>query len=170
MASLEAGSMEELASGVNIFPSEARMKLIRRESVTDNPLTRDVIYTQRFILHDEDKREDFLRNVHDYIGKMLNDEKFGIVFFKARVFSNKHINDKDALPADDKPVVDYRLDFHTFAEENLTDTKVRTIKEEFLPRLLLSSTGDSKPLAKLKSTDIITHEDTSLRKPRYPYV
>ena len=167
MADFKASEME-LVSGGDIDPDDpeaVKRELRRRETVKGNTLCIDIIYMQRFILLQESKEEEFVAKLSGkdgYTHKMLNDEKFGIVFFKARVFSNKRVKHRIG---DSRQGVEYIMHFHAFAEEYLTDEKVHMIKVEFLPPLLTSSDGE--PLAELLSTELNIHEDTKTRKPVY---
>ena len=160
----EAHEIEiELASSSGMNPEA---EILRRETVEENPLSIDVIYLQRFTLLQRNKASEFKQSVLKYVNSLLNDEKFGIVFFKARIFSNREVNPEDSLRVGDNPSeVEYLLHFHAFAEEYLTDEKVRMIKFNFLPQLLKDSNGE--PLAKLTATELIIHEDTDFRSPVY---
>ena len=160
------GSREELTVEIEPADPEAvRRELRRRETLTGNPLALDIIYSQRFTLHKESGKKEFKENILLYADRMLNDQDFGIVFFKARVFSNTNVKRETAIRFGDDPGKEYVLHFHAFAEDFLTDAKVQQIEEVFLPILLTGANGEQ--LAKLESTDLIIHKDTSLRKPVY---
>ena len=153
----------EMAGSSEIHP-EAELR--RRDTVKNNQLSIDIIYLQRFKLLQNSKASEFKQSVLKYVNSLLNDEQFGIVFFKARIFSNREVNPEDSLRVGDShPGVEYVLHFHAFAEESLTDEKVRMIKLKFLPQLLNDSNGE--PLAVLTATELIIHEDTDFRSPVY---
>ena len=168
MAEESATKLEPVESG-DIYPSDpekVKKELRRRETVTGNPLSLDVIYTQRLTLLQPTAADDFKQRILKYTDDMLNDAQFGIVFFKARIFSNKDVEREKLVRVEGtRPAVDYVLHFHAFAEDYLTDEKVDMIKSTFLPRLLNDS--NDQPLAELTSTELIIHEDTKCRKPVY---
>lgn len=174
MANSQPSRLEVVTSGVDAHPVNrraARRALRSRETLTGNPLSMDVVYTQRIMLLQESKEEEFKKRIMDYTDKMLNDERFGVVFFKARVFSNKSVvqergdSGSDGDDQDDQSGVGYVLHFHLFAEEYLTEKKVRMIKTDLLPKVLIASDGE--PLAELASAELTVHEDTNFRKPVY---
>ena len=172
MADPQSSRLEVVESGGDVYPVNrraARKELRRRETLTGNPLSMDVVYMQRIVLLQESKGEEFKKRIIEYADKMLNDEKFGIVFFKARVFSSESVEREDSSSlrgdGDDRSGVGYVLHFHVFAEEYLTEKKMQTIKDEFLPKVLVASDGE--PLAELASTELTVHEDTNFRKPVY---
>ena len=68
-------------------PKAVRKRLRRRETVTGNPLSIDVIYAQRLTLLQPSKEEEFQRRIKKYADDMLNNEQFGVVFYKAREYS-----------------------------------------------------------------------------------
>ncbi len=144
---------------------ESLVKVKRRETLTGNRLTIDSIYLQQFKVLDQAHKEEFKRNIETYSGKLLNDPQFGLVFYKAHVFSNSNVKVTESILAgDEDPSLQYILHFHAFDVEFLTEDKVKQIEERYLPQLLNSN---GQPIAKLIETKVMIHEDTDIRKPAY---
>lgn len=146
-------------------PEEARRELRRQETLTGNVLATDVIYIQHFSLLDADYGAEFKEKIIEYANEMLNNKKLGIVFFKARIFSNVNVKSETSVSVGDLPGKEFVVHFHAFAEDFLTEDKLQMIDNEFLPLLLTGRS--SKHIARVVSTDIVTLTSTSHRKPVY---
>lgn len=146
-------------------PEAIRRELRRRETVTGNTLAIDIIYAQRFILVDESYGEDFMKKISQYADAMLNDVRIGVVFYKAQIFTNSNVKRETSICVGNCPDREYVASFHAFSEDCLTESKLRIIEDDFLPSLITGANGEE--VAKLTSTDIVTHHDTQLRKPVY---
>ena len=146
-------------------PEAVRRELRSQETLTGNVLATDVIYIQHFTLLDADYRAEFKERIHEYADKMLNNKKFGIVFFKAQIFSNVNVKREASISVGDVPGKEFVVHFHAFAENFLTEDKLQMIDTDFLPLLLTGCSN--KQIAKVVSTDIVTLTSSSHRKPVY---
>lgn len=158
-------SLVELQDITTDDPAAVRRKLRRRETVTDNPLAIDMIYAQRFTVLRKSDEDVFMQKLTQYAERLLSDAHIGIVFFKAEIFSNANVKQKTLRCVGDACKTEFAVTLHTFAEECLTESKVKIIEDQYLPSLINGSSG--KPVAKLMSTDLVTHHDTMFRKPVY---
>ena len=162
------GSRVELVNASDISsadPEAVRKELRSQETLTGNILATDVIYIQHFTLLDADYGAEFKERIIAYVDKLLNNKKIGIVFFKARIFTNVNVKRETSISVGDLPGREFIVHFHAFAENFLTEDKLQMIDNEFLP-LLLTGCSD-KQIAKVVSADIVTLTNTSHRKPVY---
>ena len=126
------------------------------------------MYMQRFELKDDCPENEFEEKIENYAKELLNDDAIGIVFFKARIFTNKGIKSEDSIRVGDLNLKkEYTLHFHAFSVEYLTKAKVDKIGQKWKDILVGK---DGQELATLKETQLMIHNNTFPRQPKYVYV
>ncbi len=158
---------EELSIASEYHPAAdvAAGKSSPEDSLKNNSLAIDAIFMQEVRVLEQNKVKEFKESITTYANKLLNDQKFGIVFYKAHIYSNSDVKQEDSIRIGDmQPNVEYILHFHTFAVEYLTKDKVQEIQQHYLPDLLDS---EGHRIAEVTDTKLVVHEGTDHRKPVY---
>ena len=158
--------MMELSKNIRMSFLPGREELARQGTVTENVLSLDVIYLQKFELLQENANDEFRAKVEQYAKDLLNGKDVGILFYKVHIFTNRGIKSEDSIRVGDHQLkTEYILHFHAYAVEYLTKHKVDIIGQKCHANLLQGS--EDQDIAKLVETQLMIHNSTIPRVPVY---